>query len=108
MAVGQDERVDLADIIFQALRPELRGGVDLDVMALDDDVDARPGAPVALVLQIQPRIVMGGQGTALRRAAAHDEDFHEAKKTRKAMKGKRRTSLSIEYGVSSIGLMPGA
>jgi hypothetical protein len=51
---------------------------------------------------------MGGQGTALRRAAAHDEDFHEAKKRGKAMKGKRRTSLSIEYGVSSIGLMPGA
>ena len=90
MAMGQDERIDLANIVFQALRPELRGGVDLDVMALDDDVDARPGAPVPLVLQVQPRIVMGGQRTALRSTAAHDEDFHPAKKRRKRPEGKRR------------------
>jgi len=57
-------------------------------MALDDDVDARPGAPIALLLQVQPRVVMGGQGTALRSAAAHDEDFHEAKKTGNRTKGK--------------------
>jgi hypothetical protein len=78
--MGQDERIDLADIVFQALRPELWRGVDLDVMALDDDMDAGPGAPVALVLQVQPRIVMGGQGTSLRSSAAHDEDFHSDKK----------------------------
>jgi hypothetical protein len=71
-------------------------------------MDARPGAPVALVLQIQPGIVMGGQGTALRSTAAHDEDFHEAKKSGKRKEGKWRTSQSIEYGVSSIGEKPEA
>ena len=80
MAMGQDERIDLADVVLQALRPEFWGGVDLDVMALDDDVHARPGSPVTRVLQIQPRVVMGGQRTALRSAAAHDEDFHSVKK----------------------------
>jgi four helix bundle protein len=51
---------------------------------------------------------MGGQRTALRRAAAHDEDFHEAKKRGKRKEGKWRTSQSIEYGVSSIGAKPEA
>ena len=108
MPVGEDERVDLPDVVLEALRAEFRRRVDLDMVPFDDHVDAGAGPPVTLVLQVQPRIVMGGQRTALRRAAAHDEDFHEAKKTRKAAEGKRRASPSIEYGVSSIGVMPGA
>jgi hypothetical protein len=80
VAVGQDERIDLAHIVLQALRPEFRGSVNLDVMPFDNNMDARPGAPVAWVLQVETRVVMGGQRTALRRAAAHDEDFHSVKK----------------------------
>ena len=90
MPMGQDERVDLADVIFQALRPEFGRGIDLHMMALDDHVYARPGAPVARILQVQPRVIMGGQGTALRGAAAHDEDFHGAKKTGKRKESKKR------------------
>jgi hypothetical protein len=62
VAVGQDERVDLSDIVLQALRPELRRSVDLNVVPLDDDVNARPGSPVARVLQSRPGLSWAGNG----------------------------------------------
>lgn len=80
MAMRQDERIHLADIILQALGPKFGRGIHLHMMSLNDDMDTGPSPPVTWFGQIQPRVIMGGQGTALRSAAAHDEDFHPFKK----------------------------
>ena len=95
VAVREDERVDLADIVLEALRPEFGRGIDLHMMALDDHVYARPGAPVARILKIETGIVMGGQRTALRGAATHDEDFHAAQRGRTGGKDKRSTQQRL-------------
>jgi hypothetical protein len=74
--VGQDEEVEPVHALRQALQPELRGGVDLHVEAVHDDVDGRPRPPVARIRRGADRAGAADHRHALRGAASEYDHVH--------------------------------
>ena len=69
MAVGEDEMVDLPDVVVDALKTEFRGCIDLYVTTVHHNVDGGAGAPVPWIGKVDLHIVgLCDDGHALGRA----------------------------------------
>ena len=100
MAVGEDEEVELPDPLAQALQPEFRRGVHLDVEPVHHDVDRGPGAAVARVRRGADRARAGDHGHALGSAGAEENHFHMGGHT---IAPPRRAPWRPKKGAPSVG-----
>jgi hypothetical protein len=79
MAVGQKYRVDVIDLVMEALEPKLRACIDLDGVTFNNHMDACTRPPVTRVGAVQACIRVGNKGYPLGRPTAEYGDFHTPK-----------------------------